>query len=373
MKKGLYIGLIFTLITVAVITGCAKIPEAAPAPELTPTATPLPSADKISESPITFIFNQSETSDYNSLYHQLAYIKLESQGYNISNLYITEDQDIERALADIESQGTEYVVLTGVYFNDIAQQYNENNDSQMVFLQYGDYDAANIISYKVKLYEYYYLAGAALCSQSANKIAGFVASNPDEQTIRCINAFALGMKSIDKDAAVIINWIDSASDQTMINQSISDLQSQNCDVLAYFIQTDVVENAAASSGLYYMSMSTHAQLNENDKLIIKPVINLDTYFASVVNTSPDSLLYEFNYLGADNHVLSYELSSYAPQQTEAALNSAYTNIQSGYEVFSGPIYNKLGLIVPEGTQLPQSDILDMLWFVDNVIGELPAG
>lgn len=373
MKKDLCIIIILVLILAATMAACAEKQQETPAPELTPTATPLPSIEKISESPIAFVFNQNESQEYNSLYHQLAYMKLESQGYNISNLYVGEDQDIRQALNSLESQGNEYVVLTSTFFNESVQQYKENNNSQMIFLQYDDNNIDNVISYKVKLYEYYYLAGAALCIQSPNKIAGFIASNPDEETIRCINAFALGMKSINKDAIVIINWIDDETDASLITQSINNLKNQNCDVISHYMQGDVIERLASSSGLYYMTMSTHTQLNENDKLIIKPNINLDSFFSSVMNTSYDNLLYDFNYLGSNEHIVSYELSSSASDQTVSALNSAYTNIQQGYEVFSGPIYSKLGLIVPEGSQLPESDILDMLWFVDNVIGELPAG
>lgn len=373
MKKGLYIIFIFIFLAAAVMTSCTKTPEATPSPELTPTVTPLPSIEKIPDAPITFIFDQNESQGHISLYHQLAYIKLESLGYTINNLYVGETQDIQQVLTSIESSGTQYVVLTSTDFSEQAQLYKEATDSQMVFIQYGDYYMDEVISYQIKLYEYYYLAGAALCSESANKIAAFLASSPDEATIRCINAFALGMKSMDKDAIVIISWIDDTSDEIAISQSIETLQSQNCDVFAYYMQGDVIEQVAGNSGAYYMTNSTHTQLNQDNKLAIKPAINLDSYFAAIMNTPSSNLVYEFNYLGVAQHAVSFELSDSVSQQTATALNSAYTNIQNGYEVFSGPLYNELGLIVPEGSQLPESDILDMLWFVDNVVGELPAG
>jgi len=373
VKKALYISLIFIFIVAAMLTSCAKAPETSPMPELTPTVTPLPSIEKISDSPVTFIFSQSESHEYNSLYHQLAYIRLEALGYNVSNLYIEDSQNIQQALLDLETQGAQYVVLTSAHFSENAQRYKESSDTQMVFIQYGDYYMNDIISYQAKLYEYYYLAGVALCSESTNKVAGFVASSPDEATIRCINAFALGIKSMNKDAIVIISWIDDASDEIAISQSIESLQNQGCDVLAHFTQGGAVEKVAGDLSLHYMTASTHTQLNENEKLAIKPAINLDSYFAAVVNTAPKDLLYEFNYLGIASHVVSYELSDSVSEQTATALNSAYTHIHNGHEVFSGPIYNELGLILPEGSQLPESDILDMLWFVDNVVGELPAG
>ena len=372
MKRNLYIVLILMLGVAGIFASCKKPPEVTPQPQSTDVHTPLPSILKISEAPITFIFSQSEAQRYDSLYHQLAYLQMDSKGYNISNMYVEPEQDMQSAFAQLEQGGTEYVVVTSTVLNEQVQVFLQSTSSNMVFMQHGDYYMDDAFSYGVKMYEYYYLSGIALCSESTSKVAGFVASNPDEQTIRCINAFALGMKSMDKDAVVIVSWADNPADKNHIALIVENLSYQQCDVFGYFMPSDLVESVAANSGVYYMTMSTHTKLGK-EKLAIKPSIDLEIYYANLMNVDKVSTPYDFRYLGISENVVSYELSGSVTEKTKNSLASANSNILSGYEVFSGPIYSDLGLIVPEGTILPEADILDMLWFVDNVIGQLPAG
>ena len=375
MKKFLYIVLLFVLFLVGILSSCNGESANKSTDEIivTPTLTPNPIIDEISMSPVAFVFLENEQYTYNSLYHQLAYIRMEGLGYNISNMYVKGTDDIQSVLSQLEVNGTEYVVITSNMLNEQAKAYQDTNNSNMVFIQHGDYYMDSILSYQVKLYEYYYLAGVALCSESITKVAGFIADSPDEQTIRCINAFALGMKSVDSDAVVIVNWTTTTDDENIVSQMIDNLSNQKCDVFSYFMPGDLVDKVCGKMGLNYMSMSTHTVINSDAKMSIKPVINLDSFYASIINSDKSSLVNEFNYLGVKSKIVSYEISTSVTDDTNNAVESAYNNLLEDYDVFSGPIYNELGLVIPEGTTLPEEDILHMLWFVDNVVGELPAG
>ena len=375
MKKFLYIVLLFVLFLVGILSSCNGESANKSTDEIivTPTLTPNPIIDEISMSPVAFVFLENEQYTYNSLYHQLAYIRMEGLGYNISNMYVKGTDDIQSVLSQLEVNGTEYVVITSNMLNEQAKAYQDTNNSNMVFIQHGDYYMDSILSYQVKLYEYYYLAGVALCSESITKVAGFIADSPDEQTIRCINAFALGMKSVDSDAVVIVNWTTTTDDENIVSQMIDNLSNQKCDVFSYFMPGDLVDKVCGKMGLNYMSMSTHTVINSDAKMSIKPVINLDSFYASIINADKSSLVNEFNYLGVKSKIVSYEISTSVTDDTNNAVESSYNNLLEDYDVFSGPIYNELGLVIPEGTTLPEEDILHMLWFVDNVVGELPAG
>ena len=374
MKKSLYIFLLLFLTSfIGVFSSCKHEEEKIADTGIVPTVTPLPSVEEISQAPITFVFLESEKDDYNSLYNQLAYLQMESKGYNIRNVYVNKEQDVFGVFSKLELDGTQYVAVTSSSLSEQVLSYQQHNDSKMVFIQYSEDYLDTILTYQIKLYEYYYLAGVALCSESSSKVAGFIADSPDEQTIRCINAFALGMKSVDDASVVIVNWSDGGADENIIAKLVENLQRQDCDVFSYFMSGNFVEKVAGRVGSHYMTMSTHTAINKDEKMAIKPNAALDIYYSNILNMDKNSLPYQFNYLGIRENILSYELSSYVSEDTKTAVETAYKNIQSGYEVFSGPIYNELGLVVPEGTTLPKEDILDMLWFVDNVVGNLPAG
>lgn len=374
MKNNLYKIILGVLILASILSACNKdvknIDE-----NNTPSnpSTAAPTTVAVSTAPVAFIFLDNEMHMYYSLYHQLAMLKMESNGYNVSSVYAGEDQDMLGTFSQLELNGCEYVIITSSKLSDQVQNYLQYNSSSMVFIQSGDYYIDTYVSYDIKLYEYYYLAGVALCQQSTTNIAGFVAISPNEQTIRCINAFALGMKSVNADSLVIVSWANSTTDETHISELIDSLTYQQCDVFAYFMSGDLVEKVASNSGTYYMSMSTHTMLDIDEKLIIKPVVNLDLYYAQILGTSKVTLENIFEYLGVGENIVSFELSISATDDTKNKVQSANASIQAGLDVFAGPIFNEFGLVVSEDSSLPESDVLAMLWFVDNVVGDLPAG
>ncbi|MEX1377950.1 MAG: BMP family ABC transporter substrate-binding protein [Eubacteriales bacterium] len=371
MKKFLYI-LLSVLALSHLLSACTTPdePDASVSAMPSSSVTIQPTEIVVSASPVTFIFNDSEASTYLSLYHQLAYLKMQNAGYQINSIYVNESSDMQSVFSQMESEGVEYAVITSRSLWEQSKIYMQNNNSSITIMQYSDDIYSSITAYNIKLYEYYYLAGVALCNESTTKIAGFVADSPSEQTIQCINAFALGMKSIDVDSKVILKWLDQSADEGNAAQLVSDLSAQGCDVFAYYMDGDMVEKAANDVNSKYMTMSTHTFLNVDSNIAIKPNISLDKYYAEVMNNQN---LNSFSYLGIQNSVVGYELSTTVTDETRSNMASAYSNIQNGYEVFSGPIYSKLGLIVPQGSSIPTEDILDMLWLVDSVDGDLPAG
>lgn len=373
MKRNLYLVFSVILLLAALLSSCKNNPETTVQNTQTSEVTPAASLDAISQEPIVFVFLQSESSEFSSLYHQLAYIQMESAGYNVSNIYINEDTDLSYVYDSLAEDNIKYAVITSPKLEEQTKNYVLSSASSVTFIQNSDNIINGIYSYRIKLYEYYYLCGAALGEASETMTAGFVADSPDEQTVRCINAFALGMKSVNENAKVVVSWVDANAQKNDIIQIEQNLLEQNCDVLAYFTQTVAPESSAEELGIYHMTMSTHKMLTDYNYLLIKPGINLMNYFGNIINSGSSSSDYSFTYAGIKTLVVSYELSNGASDNVKASVSAAYQNIQSGYEVFSGPLYNDIGLVVPEGISLPEEDILDMLWFVDNVAGEVPAG
>ena len=373
MKKNLFLVLSFFFSAAFVLASCKISPEGTQVSSPSEASSQSAVIEAISDEPISFVFVQSESSNFNSLYHQLSYMQMENAGYNVTNIYIDENTDLEYVYDGFAADGVKYAIVTSASLEDITQNYVLNSKPPVTFIQSSDYILSGLYSYQVKLYEYYYLCGVALAEASETMTAGFVADSPDEQSVSCINAFALGMKSVDATARVIVSWTDANAEKATVTQAEQSLLEQNCDVLAFYTQTDTAETSAEELEVYHMTMSTHKMLTDYKYLLIKPGINLTNYFASLINSSTSAPAYAFTYAGIKNNAISYELTNNAADSIRSAVLAAYQSIQNGYEVFSGPLYNDIGLIVPEGVSLPEEDILDMLWFVDNVIGQVPAG
>ena len=372
MKKLLYIFLLVFVLS-GILSSCIGGNDNIAAQTTESSLTSSPTAETIPDNSIAFVFSENEKLNYETLCHQNVFLQMKNKGYNVSEFIINEEENLTDTLNLIETSGADYVILTSRYFISSALEYKQNNNSQLTIIQYGECNADSIFTYDIKLFEYYYLAGIVLGSQSQSKLGGFIAQYPDEQTVGCINAFALGMKAADEDAMVIVRWTNDSLSEDNFNRLVNELSSIQCDVFAYNIESSNIESVFESAAMPYASLCSDASQDTSTHFAIKPVISPESYYRSIIASQAASS-YGFEYLGIAEGTINYELSPSLPDDIKISLESAYSGLSNGaYNVFTGPIYNELGLIIPEGVTLPDEDILDMLWLVDNVIGEIPAG
>ena len=83
-----------------------------------------------------------------------------------------------------------------------------------------------------------------------------------------------------------------------------------------------------------------------------------------------------NYWGdmKDGIVYLDELSANCAEGTQEKIDEAYAKIESGeLKIFAGPISDNTGAErVPAGSEMTDAELLAFDWFVDNIVGTVPA-
>ena len=104
--------------------------------------------------------------------------------------------------------------------------------------------AENVGTYVARFYEGRYLSGVVAGGMTKSNVAGYIAAYPIPEVLRGINAFTLGMRSVNPDAELKVIWINSWFDPGREREAAEVLITQGVDVVTH--HTD--STAAVSGG-----------------------------------------------------------------------------------------------------------------------------
>jgi simple sugar transport system substrate-binding protein len=113
--------------------------------------------------------------------------------------------------------------------------------------------APNVATANARYYEGRYLAGIAAGRMTQTGVAGYVAGFPIPEVLQGINAFALGMRSVNPKAQVKVIWLNEWFNPAREREAAMTLLDQGADVLASHTGSTAVPVAAQERGKYVVA------------------------------------------------------------------------------------------------------------------------
>ena len=275
---------------------------------------------------------------------------------------VAENSECENALRELVEAGCSIIFGNSWgymnYMEEIAEEYPD-----VIFSHCSGYknNGVNFNNYFGRIYQARYLSGIAAGLKTETNLIGYVAAWPDNAEVNGgINAFALGVQSVNPEAVVYVKYINSWGDPTLEKQTAEALLSLNCDVIAQHVDSDMPQVAAQEQGKFGVGYNTDMTPSAPDAHLTAPIWHWSSVYTAQVKDRIEGNWKPVNYfLGlAENMVDISPLSKNAAEGTAEAVEAARARILSGeWDVFSGPIYNNAGeLVVAEGVALEDSDI-----------------
>jgi simple sugar transport system substrate-binding protein len=183
--------------------------------------------------------------------HELGRLALEAnlkkQGIQVRTQFVenvSEGSDAERVIRDLAQQGAGLIFTPSFgYMEPTLKVAADFPDVKFESIT-GYKTAPNVSTANARYYEGRFLAGIAAGRVSKTGIAGYVASFPIPEVIQGINAFALGMRSVNPNASVKLIWLDTWFDPARERDAAITLMNQKADVLAFHTASDAVMVAA---------------------------------------------------------------------------------------------------------------------------------
>jgi basic membrane protein A and related proteins len=230
----------------------------------------------------------------------------------------------------------------------------------------------NLTSYYGHMEEGRYLEGVVAGRMTKSNLIGFVAAFPFSPVISGVNAFALGVQSVNPKAIVKVAWVNSWSDAPKEKEAADALLSAGADVIASHTDSAIPLQAAADHGKWGMSSNWPWSAVAPDAFLAANVWNWGLYYVELVKSVRDGTFKPERAMGSlKNGVADIALGKNVPDDVRAAVKSAKEELISGQrQIYAGPLSDNTGKPrVPQGETLSLNDASAKIdWLVKGVEG-----
>lgn len=287
------------------------------------------------------------------------------------------DQDavaIRTALEECVEEGCNIIFGTSWGYMDTMEQVaNENPD--VIFSHCSGYknNGKNFNNYFGRIYQARYLAGIAAGLKTQSDKIGFVAAMgvDNSEVTGGINAYAMGVESVNPDAKVYVKVTNTWFDPTLEQQAAEALLDMGCDVIGQHADTTAPQLAAEARGVWGNGYNSDMTKDAPKAHLTAPVWNWGAYYTSAVKSVIDGTWTCENYYGgmAEGLVDISPLSTNVADGTADAIEAARQKILGGFNVFEGELYDNAGnQVCAAGAKISDADITGaMNWYYRNVV------
>ena len=229
-----------------------------------------------------------------------------------------------------------------------------------------------IRTYYARMYEAKFIAGVIAGTMAGGDNVGYICDYPIYGQVAGINAFALGVQTVNPRSKVYLEWSSvggvEAAAERLSKLGIRLISSQDLTRLRAEGRTPFGLSIVTESG----------QVN-----LASPVWQWGTYYEAILRRIRDkSFRAEYAeshkalnyYWGMSAGVVEMHYSDKLPDSTRKLANLLEMSIRAGLcEPFHGPLYDQRGRqIVGNDDSLSPEQVIDMSWLNENVVGAIPA-
>ncbi|MCX7920640.1 MAG: BMP family ABC transporter substrate-binding protein [Clostridia bacterium] len=310
--------------------------------------------------------------------HNNGRLYLEKQ-LNIKTLYresVPEGPECEKAIRDMIAQGCNVIFTTSFGFMDYTEKVAKEFPNIKFFHCSGYKKGENFANYFGRMYEPRYLSGiVAGMKTKANKI-GYVAAFEIPEVINGINAFTLGVQSVNPNAIVKVKWTHTWIDSAKEKDAAVALLDEGCDVITQHNDSTAPQIAAEQRGVWAIGYDLDTPKAAPKAYMTAPIWNWGPYYVDQVKAIIDGTWKTSEYHGGlkEGIIDLAPLTDVAPAGAKEKVAEMRKKIEDGtFHVFAGPIKDQAGNIkVEAGKVLEYNEIMGtgMNWFVQGVEGKI---
>jgi basic membrane protein A and related proteins len=287
---------------------------------------------------------------------------------------VAEGPDAERVIRDLARQGNKLIFTPSFgYMEPTLKVAKEFPDVKFESIT-GYKTAPNVAAANARYYEGRYLAGIAAGRMTKTNVAGYVAGFPIPEVLQGINAFTLGMRSVNPKAQVKVVWLNTWFDPAREREAALTLFNQDVDVISFHTASTAVMAAAQERGK--MAVAYHSDMRKiaPDAQIAAVTHHWGDYYVRRVQAVLDGTWKSGNFWGgvAQAMVRCGDFGPKVPKAVQQEVLARQSEIAAGkLRPFAGPINDNTGKpIVAKGKALSDEQILGMNYLVEGVQGKV---
>ncbi len=291
---------------------------------------------------------------------------------------VPEGADAERVIRDLAATGHQLVFTTSFGYMEptlrVAQDFPATKFESIT----GYKTAPNVAVANARYYEGRYLSGIAAARMSKTGVAGYVAGLPIPEVIQGINAFTLGMRSVNPKAQVKVVWINTWFDPPREREAAMTLFDQGVDVMAFHTASTAIMAAAQERGK--LAVAYHSDMRQvgPDAQIVAATHQWGAYYTARAKAVLDGTWKTGDVWGGvrEGMIRMEGFGSKVPAAVQQEVLARQKDMASGkilpFAAGKQAIADNQGKPrIAAGQSLTDAQILAMNWLVLGVQGQLP--
>ena len=296
---------------------------------------------------------------------------------------VPEGPDSTRVIRELAQQGNNIIFTTSFGYMDptlkVAQEFP---DVKFVHLT-GYKRSNNMATGNIRFYEGRYVQGVVAGKMTKSNKIGYLASFPIPEVIQGINAFALGMRSVNPDATVSVIWVNSWYDPVKEADAAKVHIAEGADILAQHTDSPAMLQTAEKAGIHGFGQSSDMKAFAPKAQLFSAVNNWGPYYIAQIESlmdgswttgeGPDHWAGN-TWLGLSDDYLVLTPFENMPDDVAAAAKAAADKVSGGYNIFTGPFSDNEGnVILNAGESYNDGNLWnDMTYYVEGVNGKIPG-
>jgi len=286
---------------------------------------------------------------------------------------VPENEECISYMEQLIDDGCKIIVCNSFNFGSHALEMAKKHPEIIFLHASGVKTEKNLTTYFGRMYQMRYLSGIVAGLQTETNKIGYVAAFPISEVNRGINAFTLGVRSVNPEAEVYVEWCNSwTNDKMAADATRTLLLNYDIDVLAMHTDSLRPLEIAEEQGIWSIGYNTDNSKMCDSTFLTAPVWNWENFYIPRIKECQQGKFIGKNYWeGAESGMISLApLTEHVKEGIAEVVKQKMEEISSGtFDVFYGPIYDREGILrVPEGESMSDEVMLNEFdWYVEGVI------
>jgi simple sugar transport system substrate-binding protein len=289
---------------------------------------------------------------------------------------VAEGPDGERVIRDLAQQGYGLIFTPSFGYMEatlkVAQEFPKVKFESIT----GYKTAPNVAVANARYYEGRYLSGIAAARMSKTNSAGYVAGFPIPEVLQGINAFTLGMRSVNPKAQVHVVWLNAWFDPTRERDAAMTLFNQGVDVIAFHTGSNAVMAAAQERGKLAVAYHSDMRSVAPDAQILAVTHQWGAYYTQRAKAVLDGTWKSGRVWGGVKEGM-IRVDAFGPKVPKAVRDEVLArqkDIAAGkllpFAAREAVLDNEGRVVIPAGQSLSDEQILNMNYLVAGVQGKI---
>jgi basic membrane protein A len=311
--------------------------------------------------------------------------------------------DFESYAEQMAQQGVKVIFANSTTFMDEGVAFAASHPDLMIMNCSGYKHAPNLGTYQADSYQCFYLLGLMAGALSKSGKAGDVATYPTPDAVRDVNAFEIGMRSINPRGVVVVRWLNSWYDPPASKEAAESLLSEGADFLITDTDSPTVAQVAAQNHVPVNGHTFNMYSAAPDNLISGDIISWGAPYTKLIQKIHDGVYTPKNLQEVDEWWRlgdgAFEFAAkpgvpinpkYIDRLKAVMVNDSREGSISAYDLvlrrlaemshpvpefepFQGPIKDDTGVLrVPAGRVATKAELFSINWRVQGVLGAWPS-